>query len=57
VYLVFLFIVFIYVLRSLTLPWKICSYPFGVWIFRSALLRFTTLNHVDHLELLISKVN
>jgi hypothetical protein len=30
---------------------------FGVWILRSALLRFTTLNPVDHLEHLISKVN
>jgi hypothetical protein len=28
-----------------------------VWILRSALLRSTTLNHVDHLEHLISKVN
>jgi hypothetical protein len=31
--------------------------PFGVWILRSALLRSTTLNPVDHLEHLISKVN
>jgi hypothetical protein len=30
---------------------------FGVWILRSALLRSTTLNPVDHLEHLISKVN
>jgi hypothetical protein len=45
--LVFLFIVFVCVLRSLTIPWKICSYLFGVWILRSALLRSTTLNHVD----------
>lgn len=29
----------------------------GVWILRSALLRSTTLNPVDHLEHLISKVN
>jgi hypothetical protein len=55
--LVFLFIVFVRVLCSLTLPWKICSYLFGVWILRSALLRSTTLNPVDHLEHLISKVN
>jgi hypothetical protein len=55
--LVFLFIVFIRVLLSLTLPWKICSYPFGVWILRSALLRSTTLKPMDHLEHLISKVN
>jgi hypothetical protein len=55
--LVFLFIVLIHVLRSLTLPWKICSYLFGVWILRSALLRSTTLKPVDHLEHLISKVN
>ena len=55
--LVFLFIVFIRVLRSLTIAWKICLYLFGVWILRSALLRSTTLNPVDHLEHLISKVN
>ena len=55
--LVFLLIVFVCFLRSLTLPWKICSYLFRVWIFRSALLRSTTLNPVDHLEHLISKVN
>jgi hypothetical protein len=55
--LVFLLIVFICVLRSLTLPCKICSYLFGVWILRSALLRSTTLNPVDQLEHLISKVN
>jgi hypothetical protein len=54
--LVFLLIVFVCVLRSLTIPWKICSYPFGVWILRSALLRSTTLNTVDNLEHLISKV-
>jgi hypothetical protein len=30
---------------------------FGVWILRSALLRSTTLNPVDQLEHLISKVN
>jgi hypothetical protein len=55
--LVFLFIVLIHVLRSLTIPWKICSYLFGVWILRSALLKSTTLNPVDHLEHLIYKVN
>jgi hypothetical protein len=55
--LVFLLIVFVCVLRSLTLPWKICSYLFGVWILRSVLLRSTTLNPVDYLEHLISKVN
>jgi hypothetical protein len=33
------------------------QYLFGVWILRSALLRSTTLNPVDHLEHLISKVN
>jgi hypothetical protein len=55
--LVFLLIVFVCVLRSLTLPWKISSYLFGVWILRSALLRSTTLNPVDHLEHPISKVN
>jgi hypothetical protein len=54
---VFLFIVFVRVLRSLTIMWNICLYLFGVWIFRSALLRSTTLNPVDHLEHLISKVN
>jgi hypothetical protein len=47
--LVFLFIVFVRVLRSLTIPWKNCSYLFGVWILRSAFLRSTTLNPVDHL--------
>jgi hypothetical protein len=55
--LVFLLIVFVCVLRSLTIPWKICLYLFGVWIFKSALLRSTTLNPVDQLEHLISKVN
>jgi hypothetical protein len=55
--LVFLFIVLIRVLRSLTIAWKICLYIFGVWILRSALLRSTTLNPVDQLEHLISKVN
>jgi hypothetical protein len=30
---------------------------FGVWILRSALLRSATLNPVDYLEHLISKVN
>jgi hypothetical protein len=55
--LVFLIIVFVYVLCSLTIPWKICLYLFGVWILRSALLKSTTVNPVDHLEHLISKVN
>jgi hypothetical protein len=55
--LVFLLIVFVCVLRSLTIPWKICLYRFGVWILRSALLRSNTLNPVDHIEHLISKVN
>jgi hypothetical protein len=55
--LVFLLIVFVRVLRSLTIPWKICLYLFGVWILRSALLRSTTLNRVDQLDNLISKVN
>ena len=54
--LVFLLIVFVHVLRSLTIAW-ICLYIFGVWILRSALLRSTTLNPVDQLEHLISKVN
>jgi hypothetical protein len=49
--------VFVYVLRSLTILWKICLYLFGVWILRSALLRSTTLNPVDQPEHLISKVN
>jgi hypothetical protein len=55
--LVFWFILFVRVLCSLTIPWKNCSYPFGVWILRSALLRSTILNHVDHLGHLIYKVN
>jgi hypothetical protein len=55
--LVFLLIVFVRVLRSLTIPWRNCSYLFGVWILRSALLIYTTLNHVDHLEHPIYKVN
>jgi hypothetical protein len=55
--LVFLLIVFICVLRSLTISWKNCSYLFGVWILRSALLGSTTLNPVDHLEHPICKVN
>jgi hypothetical protein len=55
--LVFLFIVFVRVLRSLTIPWKNCSYLFGAWILRSALLRFTTLNPVDHLGHPSCKVN
>jgi hypothetical protein len=54
---VFLSIVFVRVLRSLTIPWKICLYLFSVWILRNALLRSNTLNHVDLLEHLISKVN
>jgi hypothetical protein len=52
-----LLIVFVCVLRSLTIPWKICLYLFGVWILRSALLRSTTLNPVDYLEHLISNIN
>jgi hypothetical protein len=55
--LVFFLIVFIRVLRSLTISWKICLYLFGVWILRTALLRSTNLNHVDHLEHPIFKVN
>jgi hypothetical protein len=55
--LVFLLIVFVCVLRSLTIPGKICLYLFGVWILRSSLFRSTTLNPVDQLEHLISKVN
>jgi hypothetical protein len=55
--LVFLLIVFVCVLRSLTIAWKICLYLFGVWILRSALLRSTTLNPVDHLEHIFSKLN
>jgi hypothetical protein len=55
--LVFLLIVFVRVLRSLTIPWKNYSYLFGVWILRSALLRSTMLNHVDHLGHPICKVN
>jgi hypothetical protein len=55
--LMFLLIVFVCVLRSLTIMWKICLYLFGVWILRSALLKSTTLNPVDQLEHLISKVN
>jgi hypothetical protein len=54
---VFLLIVFVCVLRFLTIPWKICLYLFGEWISRSALLRSTTLKPVDQLEHLISKVN
>jgi hypothetical protein len=53
----FLFIVFVHVLRSLTIPWKNCSYLSGEWILKSALLRSTALNHVDHLGHLIYKVN
>jgi hypothetical protein len=55
--LVFLLIVFVCVLRSLTIPWKICLYLSGIWILRSALLRSTTLNHVDQQEHLFSKVS
>jgi hypothetical protein len=55
--LVFVFIVFVRVLRSLTILWKICLYLFVVWILRSALLRSTTLNPVDQIEHLIFKVN
>jgi hypothetical protein len=47
--LVFLLIVFVCVLRSLIIPWKICLYLFGLWILRSALRRSTTLNPVDQL--------
>jgi hypothetical protein len=54
---VFLLIVLVCVLHSLTIVWKICLYLFGVWILRSALLRSTTLNPVDQLEHLISEVN
>jgi hypothetical protein len=55
--LVFLFIVFVRVLRSLSIPWKNCSYLLGVWILRSDLLKSTTLNSVDHLGYPICKVN
>jgi hypothetical protein len=55
--LVFLLIVFVCVLRSLTVPWKICLYLFGVWILRSVFLKSTTLNPVDHLGQPICKVN
>jgi hypothetical protein len=57
--LVFLSIVFVRIIRSLTIPWKNknCSYLFGVWILRSVLLRSTTLNHVNHLGHPICKVN
>jgi hypothetical protein len=55
--LVFLLIVFVCVLRSITILLKNCSYLFGVWILRSVLLRSTTLNLVDHLGHLIYKVN
>jgi hypothetical protein len=55
--LMFLLIVFVHVLCSLTILWMNFLYLFGVWILRSALLRYTTLNPVDHLEHLISKVN
>jgi hypothetical protein len=55
--LVFLLIVFVRVLCSLTIPRKNCLHLFGVWILRSVVLRSTTLNPVDQLEHLISKVN
>jgi hypothetical protein len=55
--LVFLLIVFVHVLRSLTIFWKHCLYLFGVWILRSVILRSITLNHMDHLEHPICKVN
>jgi hypothetical protein len=55
--LVFLIIVFVRVLRSLTITWKISLYLFGVWILRSALLRYTTLNPVNHLGHPICKFN
>jgi uncharacterized protein with PQ loop repeat len=55
--LVFLLIVFVCVLLSLTIPWKNCSYLFGVWILRSALLRSTTLNPMNYLGHPICKAN
>jgi hypothetical protein len=55
--LVFLLIVFVCVLCSLTIPWKNCSYLFGVWILGSALLRSTTLNPMNYLGHPICKVN
>jgi hypothetical protein len=55
--LIFFLIVFICVLRSLTILWKIFLYLFGVLILRSALLRSTTLNLVDHLEIPFAKLN
>jgi predicted membrane metal-binding protein len=54
---VFLLIVFVRVFRSVTIMWNICLYLFGVWTLRSALLRSTTLNPLDYLGHLISKVN
>jgi hypothetical protein len=54
--LVFFFIVFVRVLRTLTISWKNCSYLFCVWILRSALLRSITLNPMDHLGHLIYKL-
>jgi hypothetical protein len=54
---VFLLIMFVRVLRRLTIPWKNCLYLFGVWILKSALLISTTLNPVDHLEHPICKGN
>jgi hypothetical protein len=54
--LVFLLIVIVCVLRSLTIPWNNCSYLIDVWILRSALLRSTTLNPVYYLGHTICKV-
>jgi hypothetical protein len=54
---VFLLIVFVCVLRFSHHSVKELFISFGVWILRSALLRSTTLNPVDYLEHLISKVN
>jgi hypothetical protein len=53
----FLLIVFVGFLRSLTVLWKNCSYLFTMWILRSALLRSTTLSSVYHLGHPICKVN
>jgi hypothetical protein len=55
--LVFLFIVFVHVLRSLTLPWKICSYLFGVWIFEKCPSQIYYFELCGLLEHLIFKVN
>jgi hypothetical protein len=55
--LMFLLIVYVCVLRSLTSPWKNCLYLFGVWILRSVFLISTTLNNMDYLAHPICKVN